>query len=411
MRILIITNLYPNPLQPNRASFNRQQFQALAAEHHVAVIAPIAWADELRSPWRSRRALLRDRQLVRDGLTVYHPRYYYTPKVLRRWYGQFFRESIRSTFQRACAVHRPEIVLGSWAYPDGWAAVELGHRAGLPVVIKVHGSDILWQQDHPERHQGTVDALRRADGVVAVSQDLEARVLALGVRPERIRVIYNGVDAGLFHPGCAAGARARLGLPAGKLILLSIGNLVPVKGFDVLLEALAQLVRAEVEFTCYLVGQGPARAQLEQQVHRSGLAGRVVLVGPRPHPELPDWYRAADLFVLPSRSEGVPNVLLEAMACGVRVVATRVGGVPEIAHFGKSRLVAPGDPAVLAYAIQEQLQSPVELDSPFPSPGRSYAESAREMADFLAQIAKASTRRSVSRRCPLKRGGQDPVRA
>src|SRR4051812_46506200 len=118
MRILAVSNLYPNPFQPNRATFNRQQFRAIAATCPMHVISPIAWTDEFRMPADRRAAMPVDRRVELDGITVDHPRYWFPPKVLRSWYGKLFEKSIRPTFQRAVRDFRPDVVLGSWAYPD-----------------------------------------------------------------------------------------------------------------------------------------------------------------------------------------------------------------------------------------------------------------------------------------------------
>src|SRR4051812_25047798 len=169
MRILAITNLYPNPLQPHRGTFNRQQFRALAERHDVRVIAPVAWTDERTACKQGGGGMPDDRRASCDGLHVEHPRYWYTPRVLRSRYGHFFRHSVKAAFDRALTEFRPHLVLAAWAYPDGWAAVELGRRVGLPVVVKVHGSDILTLPKTPGRGVRTAETMRRADGIVAVS--------------------------------------------------------------------------------------------------------------------------------------------------------------------------------------------------------------------------------------------------
>ena len=396
MRILALTNLYPNPYQPNRAPFNRHQFRALAERHEVAVIAPIAWTDELAARARGGGGLPRERRVTLDGVVVDHPRYLYPPKVLRGWYGHFFRRSVRRSFERALAEFRPDVVLGSWAYPDGWAAVELGRQAGLPVVVKVHGCDVLCGgrglRRHPERRRQTVEALRRADAVVAVSNDLAEQVISLGVDAARVHVVHNGVDGDLFHRGPAAEARLRLGLDPDEPILLFVGNLEAVKGVDVLLEACAALARDRLPFRCCLIGQGPLRRELERQIAGRGLEGRVRLLGPRPQGELPDWYRSATVFVLPSRSEGVPNVLLEAAACGAPFVASRVGGIPEIAHLGVSRLVPREEPELLAQALAAFVTGNVRRGPEPAAPIRSHAEAAAELAGVFAQVYGAQGR-------------------
>src|SRR5262245_61197309 len=139
MKVLAITNLYPNPQQPHRAPYNRHQFRMLNDLHEVRVIAPIAWTDEWSARRRSLPPLPRARRMQYDGLTVDYPRYWFTPKVLRRWYGAFYLASVRKTFQRVRAEFQPDIVFAPWAYPDGNAAVQLARQAGLPVVVQVHG--------------------------------------------------------------------------------------------------------------------------------------------------------------------------------------------------------------------------------------------------------------------------------
>ncbi len=402
MRILTITNLYPNPYQPLRAPFNRQQFRHLAMTpgHAVRVIAPIFWNAELKAQWRGSAPLPPGRTLTLDGLTVDHPAYVYPPGVLRNTHGRFFEWSVRDTFERAVEEFRPDVVCVPWAYPDAWAVTRLARRAGLPVVVKVHGSDIRMLEGNLRKQQLTGEGLRRADGVIAVSRDLAERVCALGANPYRVRVVYDGVDADVFHPGAKDEARRRLGLVSDGPLLLFIGNLVPVKGLDVLLEALALRRAAGQPFTLFLVGQGPQKAALQQQAERLGLADRVRFLGSRPHDELTSWYQAADLFVLPSRSEGVPLVLLEAIACGTPFVASAVGGIPEIAPFGRSGLVPPEDPQALAAAIADGLAR-----GPLPAaevrPVRSHAEAVTEILDLFETVRRDRAERPATAAVPV----------
>ena len=211
MRILALTNLYPNPLQPHRAAFNRHRFRFLAETHEVRMIAPVSWRDEwaLRA---QRPGIPRDRRTSCDGIEVEHPRYWYTPGVLRSRYGRFFQACVRPAFKRAVREFRPDVVLATWAYPDGWAAVRLAREHGLPVVVLVHGSDVRRMDEFPARARGTREALRSADGVIAVSADLAGHVVALGVEPGRVATVLDGVDRSLFHPGDRAEARRRVGL-------------------------------------------------------------------------------------------------------------------------------------------------------------------------------------------------------
>lgn len=396
MRILTLTNLYPNAHEPNRAPFNRQQFQALAERHTVAVISPIAWTDELWARMKGLPPLAPDRRVVRDGLTVDYPRYYFPPKLLRRYYGHCFTMSIRRTFRRILADLRPEIIFAAWAYPDGWAAVKLGRAAGLPVVIKIHGSDVLKVLEHPAREKRTVEALCHADGIVAVSRDLAAKAVAYGVAPPRIRVVYDGIDHDRFYPGNAVEARRRLGLATDIPLILFVGRLVEGKGIEILIKACARLARNGVRFACEVVGPGPLHSSLQRQINAHRLEALVRLRGVVSHGALPDWYRAATVFALPSYSEGVPTVLLEALACGIPCASTTVGGIPEITHLGATCLTAPGDEEALTVALSESLAGTYRGWKQGHSLIRSHAAAAEELSSFFGEILHSRARSGMS---------------
>ena len=173
---------------------------------------------------------------------------------------------------------------------------------------------------------------------------------ALGVPKSKIKVVANGVDR-RFQPADRRVMRERLGLPDGEFIVLFVGLLVPVKGVDLLVGALAELV--DPKPLCLLIGDGPERPELERQAAELGVGERLRFVGCRSSDEIPTWMGAADILVLPSRSEGRPNVVLEAQACGLPVVATRVGGTPELVCDGKTGLLVESeDVAGLADALQ-----------------------------------------------------------
>lgn len=381
MRILALTNLYPNPFQPHRATFNRHRLRLIGETHPVRVIGPISWTDELAARRKGSPPLPKGRRHVFDNLTVEHPRYLFTPKMLRSQYGRFYYWSVRKAFLRAVSEFRPDVVYTPWAYPDGWASVHLARRAGLPIVIRVHGSDVMQLDDFRGRKEGTQFALCEADGVIAVSEDLARRVIALGARPERVRVIIDGIDTELFSPGNKAEAQARLGLRPNVRHLLFVGNLLRVKGIDVLLQACARLGGEHGDWQLNLVGEGALKGQLQQLAVNLKLGERVVFHGSTAQTLLPDWYRAADVFVLPSRSEGVPNVLLEAAACDTPWVASRVGGIPEIANLGASRLVDSENPAQLCEAVVKMLARPAA----YQQRPRNRREAYAEAAEFIEQ--------------------------
>jgi glycosyltransferase involved in cell wall biosynthesis len=396
MRLLLITNAFPNPFQPNRGLFNRQLFQAVAKEHQVHVISPVSWIEEWQA--NARHLVGPQRKAEVAGIPVDYPRYYYTPKVFRGLYGWFFWLSIRRQVQEALATFKPDVVLGYWAHPDGEAAVRAARQVGVPAAIMVGGSDVLVLTLQPSRRRKIVQVLQSADAVIAVSQDLKEKLIHFGVPPHKIHVVYRGVDRTLFAPGDQGVARQRIGIPIEGPVLLSVGRMVEVKGLDVLLEACSHLCRQRLAFHLYLVGDGPLRKSLEEQSRSLGLSDAISFVGVQSYDQLPDWYRAADLMVLPSRSEGVPNVLREAKACGIPFVASRVGGIAEIAREPHDKLVPPGDPLALAEAIARGLTTPTTVKHFSEQQAPDWTQSASALLHVLESLisARSSKTHSVS---------------
>jgi glycosyltransferase involved in cell wall biosynthesis len=218
-------------------------------------------------------------------------------------------------------------------------------------VLKVHGSDLNVQAEYALRRPQIRAALRAAEAVVSVSQALGDKAIALGAEPSRVHVLYNGVNQALFAPGLRSEARGRLGLPATTPLLLYVGNLKTSKGCLDLLDAFPALLAMHPHARLIYVGDGPDRDVLRARIIALGCGQHVELAGATAHDALGDWFRAADLLCLPSHNEGVPNVVLEAMACGTPVVATRVGGIPEVVPEYAGILVPPHDPAALSAAL------------------------------------------------------------
>jgi glycosyltransferase involved in cell wall biosynthesis len=213
--------------------------------------------------------------------------------------------------------------------------------------------------------------------------------MEFGIAPQKVHVWHQGVEKERFYPADRALSRSKLGLAADRHILLWVGRLVSVKGVDILLKASAAL-RGRLDFHLYLIGDGPLKPTLHKQAAELRLYGTVSFLGSRPNHELPDWYRAADLTVLPSRSEGLPNVLRESLACGTSFVASRVGSIAEIAQKPWDQLVPRDDPNALADAIARALQqSPSQVRPPFQCP--SWEESAEALLRLVMSRMCADT--------------------
>jgi teichuronic acid biosynthesis glycosyltransferase TuaC len=358
MRILFFSSIFPQPGDPTRGIYCWRLCQALAATCEVRVLSPWPWLARLRhrGPKETPAELGGARF---SDLHIDYPWYFYPPGILRNAYGWFMARSVWHSMQRLLAEFRPDCLLSYWAHPDGAVAVQAAQASGAASAVIVGGSDVLLLPQTRSRRRCVVSALRANDAVLVVGKDLQAKTIALGLPPEKVHLVHQGVDTDMFFPGDAGVAREKLGLAADGNVLLWVGNMVPVKGLDTLLEACTLMRNRGEQFHLCLVGDGPLRKELERDCQARELADVVQFVGKRLPDELPDWYRAADLTVLPSRSEGLPNVLRESLACGRPFVASDVGSIPELAAGStRSRLVTAGDAPGLADAIRDALHSP-----------------------------------------------------
>lgn len=360
MRLLFFTNDFPSPWLPGKGTFNFELVRSLAVHHQMQVVTPISWLDDLSNSQQVPLPVKASRYEARGDIPCHYPRYYYVPKVCRRWYHRFLWQSVKATLWRELHDFRPQAVISYWTHPDGTVAVRYARAIGAKAFVMVGGSDVLLCSPGSRRSRLIADTLKAADGVFAVSRHLRERVISLGVTPERVHVIYRGVDRQRFAPGDPRAARERLRLASDSAILAYVGRLEAVKGLDILLRAAARLRQRGIRFELALVGDGSERRNLERLSTDLDLSATVRFVGSVPHADLADWYRAADWTVLTSHSEGIPNVLLESHACGTPFVATRVGGVPEIAIDGIDRLVAPADPDALADELAAAIAAPSE---------------------------------------------------
>jgi teichuronic acid biosynthesis glycosyltransferase TuaC len=339
MNILTFTTLWPNAEQPNFGVFVKHRVAALAKLDgvNVRVVAPTPATRLLprvvltRSLRWQQMARVPEQEVI-DSLQTFHPRYLVTPKVGMSFYGNWMARGAFETVQRLHADQPIDLIDAHYVYPDGYAATLIGERLNIPVFITARGTDINLFSRMPLIRPKIVTALNRAAGIIAVSEALKTRMVELGIAAEKIAVIRNGIDREVFYPRDRNEARQRLNLNTKDKILLSVGALVPVKGFDRLIDAVVLLNREEKgsRLKLFIIGEGAERRALESQISNLKLENCVRLLGAKPQSELADWYSAADLFCLASHREGCPNVVVEALACGLPVVATDVGGIAEL---------------------------------------------------------------------------------
>ena len=346
MKLLVLTNLFPTAYDPLRATFNRQQFERLGRRHEVEVLTAVDFRDRLAG-------VRGDPAVV--AVTPTHFVFAYPPRIGRSLHAAFWMASL--LVQHGLRLRRAgyDCILASWAFPDGVAAGWLARLLGVPYAIKVHGSDLNVQATYALRRRQIASSFRHAGALVTVSAALAAKAIALGADPERVHVLYNGVDSMRFAPGSRDAARRNLDLPTAGKLLLYVGNLKISKGCIDLLESFPAVLALHPGTRLVFIGDGPALSTLRDRSQALGVRDNVRLVGAMPHDELADWFRAADLLCLPSHAEGVPNVVLEAMASGTPVVASRVGGIPEVVPDYAGVLVPAHDSSALARGLDEAL--------------------------------------------------------
>jgi glycosyltransferase involved in cell wall biosynthesis len=389
-RLAVVTDLFPFPDDPTRGVFNLRQFAELPREIDTCVFVPVPWPLWRRRFWNCH---------AHAGVETRYFPFLYPPRLAHASHAAWLWWSLR-TF-RGGDVRRfaPTCVLGSFVYPNGVAARRLADALHVPLILKAHGSDLNVKARDAKLQPLIASALSAAAAVVAVSRPLADVAKDLGTAPERVVVIENGVDTDAFSVRDRQACRLALGWSSHAPTVLYAGNLKQSKGCLDLLEAVAIARRTFPGLQVVYVGDGPERGALARRAERLGIAGDVHFTGRRPPGELPDFMNAADLLALPSHAEGIPNVVLEAMACGTPVVASTVGGIPDIVPPACGTLVPPCDVAELAKAICVELARPkrrAEIAATVSS--RAWRHSAAQLGTVI-QHAIVSAERSSTADC------------
>ncbi len=358
--LVVFSALFPSAARPGAGLFIRERMFRVAQHRPLAVVSPQPWFPgqslirTFRPGYRPQAPALE----IQSGIRVYHPRYLAIPGLLRQFDGWSMALASHGLLRRLKA-QGAQLIDAHFAYPDGEAATRLGRWLGLPVTITLRGTEVPHSRN-PALRPRLVRTLKAASRVFSVSDSLRRLALELGTPAERTEVVGNGIDIGRFQPVDRAAARQRFKLPMDAKILVSVGALVERKGMHRVIDRLPALIERHPELHYLIVGgaspEGNNRAELEAQVARLGLADRVHFAGALPPDELKWALSAADVFVLATSNEGWANVFLEAMACGLPVVTTDVGGNAEVVCRRELGTIVPfGDAGALQRALDTAL--------------------------------------------------------
>ncbi len=362
-RLIVYSSLFPSDAAPTAGTFIRERMFRVARRLPIVVVAPQAWSpfDALIRLFRPTFRPMAERHEKMDGIDVYRPRWLSLPGIGKRFDGRLMALCTEGCVRRVHRDFRATAIDAHFLYPDGWAATRIAKRLGLPATITIRGSKDEWLIG-TSREKGLREAMQSAAKLFAVSQALARNVAQrLGVASSKVEVIGNGVDTERFAPVDRVEARRRLGLAPDAPVLIGVGNLIESKGFQRVVPLLPRLRERHPGLVYLIVGggatQGDLRASLEAQARACGVVEAVRFCGTRPQDELRWFYGAADVFVLATEFEGWANVFLEAMACGLPVVTTRVGGNAEVVREPDTgELVDWWDAEAFAAACDRALQ-------------------------------------------------------
>jgi teichuronic acid biosynthesis glycosyltransferase TuaC len=341
LRVLHVSQQFPCEAYPSLGVMVQSSVRALAPLCDASVLAPRPYTLPVPGFPYGELARLPVRR-IEGGYWVHRPHYLYlVPK--RLLYPQVGPAMALAVRRYAPQLSKPDVIHAHWSYPDGAAALALRERFGSALVVHARGTLERVVAEQSPRFRAMIGRpLQAADAVIANSQALYEDCLRLGVKPERLHVIPNGVDTERFFVRDKAEAKRALGLSPERMLVLYCGNLREVKGVDLLGQAIAPLCAARPKLDVALVGSGELEARLRRELSALIAARRVHMPGALPQADVARYMQAADLLVLPSRSEARGNVILEALACGTPVAAADVGGIPELMLPSHGKLFAPG---------------------------------------------------------------------
>ncbi|AJA09367.1 group 1 glycosyl transferase [Sphingopyxis fribergensis] len=352
LRVLSIATLFPDAARPNFGLFVEKSLRALSAQPGIdlTIVAPVGLPPfplSLHQRYRALRDLPHSEQW--NGLTVLRPRFTLIPRYGARFNPAQVARSVLAAVRGQCF----DVIDAQFFYPDAPAAMRVAATLSLPFSAKARGADISHFGHDPATRSQVIEAGAKAAGLLAVSEAMRGDMAAIGLDPAKIAVHYTGIDTARFHPGDRAAARAALGVH-GAATILTVGALIARKGQALVIEAMPALPGVDY----WLAGAGEEEGRYRALAQKLGVGTRVHFMGPVANANLPQLYRAADVVVMPSASEGLANAWVEALACGTPIVISDAGGAYELLTTPVAGRIVDRTPGAIAEAVQAILANP-----------------------------------------------------
>lgn len=330
-KIVFLSHMFPNTHSPLFAPFMAERAKALSKIVNLDIVAPVSYFPFIKKKLPPHKEKFNE-------LEVYHPRYIGLPSNLWnfRWLSYFIMLKLlpRKILENCSIMHI------EWIYPDAYAAVRFAKKNGIKTVGVVHGNEAIEYYGPTKLRKKYRKVLAALDRIIVVSKDLKNKLIKeYGVISESITVIHNGINKNEFKLFHKDGIRSRLGLPKGLPIGICVARLSEEKNIDILIKAVS-LIKEKI-FLIYIIGDGPLRDELRALIYSLGIENKVVLVGPVSNEKIALWLNASDFFCLPSQREGCPVVIHEALACGVPIVSTTVGAIPDLIYTDEYGILCP----------------------------------------------------------------------
>jgi teichuronic acid biosynthesis glycosyltransferase TuaC len=372
MKILVISATFPSVADTFRGVFVKERLKSLAAVpsvDEIRVIAPVPWFPRIKrfAKWYTWSQYPKQENV--EGLITYHPRYPLPPAIGGYWHSELMYPSVCRLAEKLRKEFKFDLIDSHFVYPSGVVAARLGKHFHLPVTMTGRGEDMMKFPDQPIVGNRIRFALGASSQCIGVSREIADKMIKNGADPRHTHVLANGVDSQKFHRLDLSECRLQLNLPSDKKILLSVGEMIELKGFHLLVEAMPAILRVHPDAMLYIVGRTgrfgrDCTEDLNTRINALGIKQNVILTGAVAHDRLKLWFNAANLFALMSSREGSPNVLLEALACGVPSVATGVGGIPdELADPCLGQVISERSSVAAAKAIIAALGRPWDRDA------------------------------------------------